>query len=64
MGLLGESLCHGRGNDTAAGIALLEHAVLGLTAVLGTDHPDTRNARVVLGGEKRQDKSEESVPRP
>jgi hypothetical protein len=36
------------GDDTAAGIELLEEVVAGQTAVLGADHPDTRYAQAVL----------------
>ena len=59
MAELGQALCSG-GNEVAAGIALLEEAVAGQTAVLGADHPDTRYAREVLDWEKRKDNSEES----
>ena len=58
----GHSLCCG---GDSAGIALLEEAVAGHTAVLGADHPHTRASQQVLNWAKRREsreiqKSEES----
>jgi hypothetical protein len=62
MADMGVSLCSGRvslclGNDTAAraGIALLEEAVAGRTAVLGADHPDTRQSQQDLNWAKSRE---------
>jgi hypothetical protein len=54
---MGKSL--GGGNDTAAGIALLEEAVAGRTAVLGADHPDTRSSEGYLDSAKRKQAQEQ-----
>jgi hypothetical protein len=53
MAEMGQALC--RGNDTAAGIELLEEAVAGSTAVLGADHPDTQHAQETLDWAKSDD---------
>ena len=58
MFALGQSLC--RSNDTIAGIALLEEAVAGQTAVRGAGHPSTKDAREWLDWAKSEVESEES----
>ena len=54
---MGRSLCCG--GDIAAGIALLEEAVAGSTAVLGADHPGTRSARENLDWAKQREQEDE-----
>ena len=43
-----------RAGDSVAGIALLEEAVAGNTAVLGADHPDTQQNRARLDYEQNE----------
>jgi tetratricopeptide (TPR) repeat protein len=62
MARLGQALLlYSGGNDTAAGIALLEEAVAGQTAVLGADHPDTRHAQEVLDWAKSKDEDDDDI---
>jgi tetratricopeptide (TPR) repeat protein len=53
------ALCNS--NDTAAGIALLEEAVAGRTAVLGAEHPSTRKSQGLLDSSKQKQAQKQQV---
>jgi len=56
---MGKSLCGG--NDTVAGIALLEEAAAGRIALLGADHPDTRDCQEFLDSVKQEQEEDETI---